>query len=68
MERTGTVGGTERRGAARVGLRATATLLQRGDVVGRFTVQNLSAGGALLPLPLAAPGKAHEVSFVSVFQ
>ena len=48
MERMGTVGDTGRRGSARVGLRATATLLQRGDVVGRFTVQNLSAGGALL--------------------
>ncbi|MBX3269110.1 MAG: PilZ domain-containing protein [Sandaracinaceae bacterium] len=31
-----------------VDLSATATLLQRGEAVGRFTVQNLSAGGALL--------------------
>lgn len=35
-------------GPAKVGLRATATLLQKGDIVGRYTVQNLSAGGALL--------------------
>lgn len=38
----------DRRAHDRVSLPATATLLQRGDVVGRFTVQNLSAGGALL--------------------
>jgi len=29
-------------------LGANATLLQQGEMVGRFTVQNLSAGGALL--------------------
>lgn len=39
---------TERREQRRVDLQAPAMLLQRGDVVGRFTVQNLSAGGALL--------------------
>ncbi len=39
---------SERRGTRRVDLRATATLLQQDVVVGRFTVQNLSAGGALL--------------------
>lgn len=44
----GAQGVTDRRGHPRVGLPTTATLLQRGDVVGRFTVQNLSAGGALL--------------------
>lgn len=38
----------ERRRFARINLGATATLLQRGGQVGRFTVQNLSAGGALL--------------------
>ncbi|MCA9610786.1 MAG: PilZ domain-containing protein [Myxococcales bacterium] len=38
----------ERREHCRVDLRATATLVQRGEAVGRFTVQNLSAGGALL--------------------
>lgn len=38
----------ERRGYQRVDLRAVATLVQRGEAVGRFTVQNLSAGGALL--------------------
>lgn len=40
--------GLERRAHGRVDLAATATLLQRGEAVGRFTVQNLSAGGALL--------------------
>jgi len=38
----------ERRRFGRINLGATATLLQRGGQVGRFTVQNLSAGGALL--------------------
>lgn len=38
----------DRRVHPRISLPTTATLLQRGDVVGRFTVQNLSAGGALL--------------------
>lgn len=38
----------DRRGHRRIELRATATLVQRGEAVGRFTVQNLSAGGALL--------------------
>lgn len=38
----------ERRTHDRVDLQATATLVQRGEAVGRFTVQNLSAGGALL--------------------
>jgi hypothetical protein len=38
----------DRRAHERVSLPATATLLQCGEVVGRFTVQNLSAGGALL--------------------
>jgi len=38
----------ERRRFGRVDLHATATLVQRGGQVGRFTVQNLSAGGALL--------------------
>lgn len=38
----------ERRRTKRVDLHATATLVQRGGQVGRFTVQNLSAGGALL--------------------
>lgn len=40
--------GSDRRRFARVDVPATATLLQRGGSVGRFTVQNLSAGGALL--------------------
>jgi hypothetical protein len=39
---------TDRRRFERVDLPATALLLQRGLSVGRFTVQNLSAGGALL--------------------
>lgn len=38
----------ERRRHLRTSLPATAMLLQRGGAVGRFTVQNLSAGGALL--------------------
>lgn len=38
----------ERRASRRVDLQTTATLLERGDPVGRFTVQNLSASGALL--------------------
>ncbi len=38
----------ERRQSARCDVFATATLLQRGGSVGRFMVQNLSAGGALL--------------------
>jgi len=38
----------ERRTHRRVDLETTATLLERGDPVGRFTVQNLSASGALL--------------------
>lgn len=38
----------ERRARARCDLRATATIVSRGEAVGRFTVQNLSAGGALL--------------------
>ncbi len=33
---------------ARVDVSVTAMLLQRGGAVGRFTVQNLSAGGAIL--------------------
>lgn len=41
-------GQAERRRFARIDLPATAMLLQRGGQVGRFTVQNLSAGGALL--------------------
>ncbi len=40
--------GAERRSFPRIDLKATALLLQRGDAVGRFTVQNLSASGALL--------------------
>lgn len=36
------------RGTDSVNLRGMATLVQGGDIVGRFTVQNLSAGGALL--------------------
>lgn len=40
--------GPERRRFERLDLPATATLVQRGGSVGRFTVQNLSAGGALL--------------------
>lgn len=40
--------GDNRRNHQRVDLGATATLLQHDDMVGRFTVQNLSAGGALL--------------------
>ena len=39
---------TDRRAHPRVGLTTTATLVQRGEPVGRFMVQNLSAGGALL--------------------
>ena len=49
----------DRRAHPRISLPSTATLLQRGDVVGRFTVQNLSAGGALLTgardVPRSAP-------------
>jgi len=53
VEETGRRAATTQRsrvgpGPAKVGLRATATLLQKGDIVGRYTVQNLSAGGALL--------------------
>lgn len=48
-----------RRALARSDLRATATIVSRGETVGRFTVQNLSAGGALLigghDVPRAAP-------------
>ncbi|HEY8426905.1 MAG TPA: PilZ domain-containing protein [Sandaracinaceae bacterium] len=40
--------GPERRRLERFDLPATAMLVQRGGSVGRFTVQNLSAGGALL--------------------
>lgn len=38
----------ERRRFSRIDVPATATVLQRGGSLGRFTVQNLSAGGALL--------------------
>ncbi|HJL14706.1 MAG TPA: PilZ domain-containing protein [Sandaracinaceae bacterium LLY-WYZ-13_1] len=48
VARDAAAGREERRRARRVSLPTTAALLQRGDMVGRFTVQNLSAGGALL--------------------